>query len=80
MRGRLYPGLTREAVEARSAALDRFARWQASNPARLTPAEALAAAGALYEMLPEAGRQRPVDPSGVMAFHSILSRAWPASR
>ena len=75
MSDRIYPGLTAEAIRARAAALERFARWEACHPQHLSPAAALAAAAALYELLPAESRTRPVDPSGVMAFHALLARA-----
>ncbi|MBZ5588099.1 MAG: hypothetical protein LAO05_06005 [Acidobacteriia bacterium] len=75
-----YPGLTVEAIRAREKALERFARWEEEHPATLTPAAAISAATALYDMLPAEGRVRGVDPSGVMALHAILSRIKPACR
>jgi hypothetical protein len=77
---RVYPGLTAEAIRAREAALERFARWEEEHPATFSPAAAIAAATALYELLPAESRVRAVDPSGVMAFHAILSRIRPAGR
>jgi hypothetical protein len=78
--GRAYPGLTAEAIAARQAALQRFARWEDRHPAMLTPSAAVAAASALYDMLSAESRSRPVDPAGVMTFHALLSRADPAGR
>lgn len=50
----------------------RFAEWEASHPARLTPADAVASVGALYELLPQDARRRPVDPSGVQHMHRVF--------
>ncbi len=70
-----YPGLTAEAVEAREAALARFARWEADHPTRLEPAAAIAGVAALYDLLPASSRLCPPDPSGIMAFHAALLQA-----
>jgi hypothetical protein len=64
-----------DAIRERAAALERFADWEASHPARLSPGVALEAIGALYQLLPPAGRRRPVDPAGVMALHETPRRA-----
>jgi hypothetical protein len=80
MSSRFYPGLTAEAVRARAAALERFARWEAHHGPRLSAAAAVAAAGALYDLLPATSKTRPVDPSGVMALHALLARAAAARR
>ena len=47
-----------EMLRARAERLDRFAEWEKSHPPRLTPSVAIAAAGALYQLLPLASRQR----------------------
>jgi hypothetical protein len=75
-----YPGLTAEALRAREAALERFARWEAVHPATLSPTAAIAAATALYDLLPAESRVRAVDPSGVMALHALMSRLGAAGR
>jgi hypothetical protein len=77
---RLYPGLTADAIRARAAAFERFARWEAEHPAKLTPAAAIAAATALYDLIPAESRVRAVDPSGVMTLHALMSRFRPADR
>jgi hypothetical protein len=59
-------------VRERAEALGRFSAWEAAHPIRLSPGAALEAIGALYELLPPSARRRPVDPSGVMAFHQAL--------
>lgn len=50
----------------------RFAVWEASHPSRMTPADAVASIGALYELLPPDARRRPVDPSGVARMRDAL--------
>lgn len=77
---RLYPGLTARAIAEQRAALERFARWEAGHPATLTASAAVAAAAALYDMLPAESRVRRVDPTGVMAFHALLSQTKPVGR
>lgn len=60
-------------LHARSEALARYETWeQAHRPSR-TPAEGLAAAGFLYELLPRAARDRNFDPRGVVTMHRRLS-------
>ena len=61
-----------DAVRERAEAFERFALWEASHPIRLSPSAALEAIGALYDLLPPSGRERPVDPAGVMALHRTL--------
>jgi hypothetical protein len=60
------------AVRARTEALARFAEWESSHPATMTPEAAVAAIGALYQLLPIASRQRPIDTSGVARLHEAL--------
>jgi GNAT superfamily N-acetyltransferase len=59
-------------IRERAACFARFAAWETSHPARLTPAAAVAAIGALYQLLPAASRRRPVDTSGVARLHDAL--------
>ena len=80
MTERLYPELTRAALLAREGALEHFAEWEAAHPAALSPAAAIAAVAALFEMLPAASRRRDLDPAGVMRFHELMARVTPASR
>lgn len=65
-------GSASERFRARIAGFERFAAWEASHPANLTPAVAVASIGALYALLPLESRQRPVDPSGVGRMHEAL--------
>jgi len=62
------------AIRARRDALARFAEWESSHPATLTPEAAVAAIGALYQLLPIASRRRPIDTSGVARLHEALRR------
>lgn len=50
----------------------RFAAWESAHPAHLTPADAVAAIGALYQLLPPASRRRPIDTSGVTRMRAAL--------
>jgi len=61
-----------DAVRARADALARFAEWESSHPAVLTPAAAVAAVGTLYQLLPPASRQRAIDASGVARMRDAL--------
>lgn len=73
MAERIYPEVTRAAVLARAAALQRFDRWEASHPASLPAAAAIAGIAALYELLPAESRSRPPDPGGVRTFHALMA-------
>jgi hypothetical protein len=59
-------------ARARAEALARFAEWESTHPATMTPAAAVAAVGALYSLLPVSSRHRPVDPSGVACLQRAL--------
>lgn len=68
----------RRALRERSEALARFDAWAASHPTRLAPADAIAAAGRLYELLPVSARIGVVDATGVMTLHRLLRQGRPA--
>lgn len=70
---RCYPGLDADALRAHLAALRRFNEWEEKNPLRMEPAEAIAAVGFLYDLLPPESRERPVDVSGIRKMHRDLS-------
>ncbi len=70
---RVYPTLTAAALRARETALKRFAAWEASHPEATDPERAIQEVAGLYELLPEAARDRPIDPSGVIEMHRRLS-------
>jgi hypothetical protein len=71
--GRLYPGLTADAIRAREAALSRYEAFAPTAPVTMSPAEALAAVGLLYDLLPPESRERAVDPDGLAALHRALA-------
>jgi hypothetical protein len=66
-----------EALRRRREAFEIFNRWEVAHPSCLGATEAVAAIGALYELLPVASRKRPVDPSGVQEMHRCLARLSP---
>ena len=50
----------------------RFAAWEATHPPLMSAADAVAAVGALYELLPAESRYRAVDPTGIQQMHAAL--------
>src|SRR5687768_9516601 len=52
-------------LRERADRFERFAAWETSHPSQLTPRAAVAAVGALYELLPPESRRRPIDTSGI---------------
>ncbi len=50
----------------------RFAEWEASHRPTMAPEAAVAAMGAIYELLPAASRRRPIDTAGVRRMHEAL--------
>jgi hypothetical protein len=58
-------------LRARTERLERFAIWSSLHPPMLTPAAAVASIGSLYQLLPPASRQRPVDTAGVARMHAV---------
>ena len=61
-------------LRARAEGFARYAEWAASHPAHMSPADAVASIGALYELLPPESRRRLVDPSGVRRMHDLLGQ------
>jgi hypothetical protein len=59
-------------VRQRAEGFARFAEWEASHPATMSPEAAVASIGALYELLPTASRQRQIDTTGVRRMHDAL--------
>jgi hypothetical protein len=59
-------------ILARAAALRRFNDWEARHPIEMGEQEALAAIGAVYELVPHESRRRAIDPSGVGAMRKAL--------
>jgi hypothetical protein len=58
---------------ARAAAFRRFNEWEEQHPLELDPEQALAAIGALYDLIPPEARTRAVDTEGVRKMHAALS-------
>jgi hypothetical protein len=50
----------------------RYAEWAAAHPPAMTPADAVAAVGRLYELLPPESRRREVDTTGVRRMTDAL--------
>jgi hypothetical protein len=59
-------------LRTRAEQFARFAEWESTHPMRLTPVAAVAAVGALYQLLPPASRQRSIDATGVGRMHDAL--------
>ena len=70
---KIYEKLDPASVRWRAEALERFARWEAQHPCTLSAAQAIAAIGSLYALLPEESRSRPVDASGILKMHHCLA-------
>lgn len=70
-------GVTAADLRARADALQRFDEWANTHPTEMPVAAVLAAAGFLYDRLPVNARERPIDPSGVIAFHTLFRRWRP---
>jgi len=66
------PSSLRDSLRVRAERLARFAKWESSHPMNVAPAEAVAAIGALYQLLPPASRKRSIDTSGVARLHDAL--------
>ena len=69
----LYAGLSKADVELRARALDTFARWSSKHKSECLPSVALEGVGFLWELLPAASRERPVDATGVQKMHAALA-------
>ena len=54
-------------------ALRRFNEWEANRADKMPGNQSLAAVFELYELIPEAARQRPVDAQGVIEMHKALA-------
>jgi hypothetical protein len=54
--------------------LERYSRIEADLPSSpACPARSIAGIGWLFDLLPQASRSRPVDPSGVVELHRCLA-------
>ena len=71
---RFYEHLNAATFRDRAAALERFQEWERTQPpSDLEPADAIAAIGLLYDLLPPASRQRPENAAGVQQMHRALA-------
>lgn len=61
------------ALRRREEQLERYSQLERSLPSSDDPEQAVAGIGWLYDLLPEASRARPVDPSGVEELHRCLA-------
>ncbi|TET22863.1 MAG: hypothetical protein E3J71_04590 [Candidatus Stahlbacteria bacterium] len=59
----------------RAAGLKRFAEWETEHPVEMSPAQALAAIGALYDLIPLQARKRDFDSKlkGIIAMRTALA-------
>ena len=57
----------------RQIALQGFNEWGGKHPQELSPQAAVEGLDFLYNLLPEASRLRPIDPSGIMIMHRALA-------
>jgi hypothetical protein len=67
---RIAPADLRRRLEAFGA----FERWEQTARSRRTPADAVAAATWLYDLLPAEAKHRAVDVSGVQRLHAHLKQ------
>ena len=65
---------TEAALNRREEQLDLYSRLEPDLPSTpLDPQTAIAGVGWLFDLLPEAARKRPIDPSGIMELHRCLA-------
>ena len=65
---------TGAALHRREEQLDLYSRLEPDLPSSpLDPQTAIAGVGWLFDLLPKAARERPIDPSGVMELHRCLA-------
>jgi len=57
----------------RKKALRDFNEWEKTHLRELSPQIAVEGLDFLYNLLPEASRHRPIDPSGIMIMHRALA-------
>ena len=60
-------------IQNHISALRRFNEWEANRADKMPANQSLAAVFELYELIPEAARQRPVDAQGVIEMHKALA-------
>jgi hypothetical protein len=70
-----YPRIKadRSRIQQHIGALRRFNEWEANRADKMPGNQSLAAVFELYELIPEAARQRPVDAQGVIEMHKALA-------
>ena len=64
---------TKNLFSDRQKALQGFTEWGKKHPLELSPQTAVEGLDFLYNLLPEASRQRPIDPSGIMIMRRALA-------
>jgi hypothetical protein len=57
----------------RQKALHDFNEWEKKHPLEMSPQTAVEGLDFLYQLLPEASRHRPIDPSGIMIMRRALA-------
>jgi hypothetical protein len=57
----------------RQKALHDFNEWEKNHPLEMSPQTAVEGLDFLFQLLPEASRQRPIDPSGIMIMRRALA-------
>lgn len=65
---------TKAALRRREEQLELYSQLEPALPSsRLDPQTAISGVGWLFDLLPKAARERPIDPSGVMELHRCLA-------
>ena len=64
---------TKNLFSDRQKALQGFNEWEKKHPLELSPQRAVEGLDFLYKLLPEASRQHPIDPSGIMLMRLALA-------
>lgn len=64
---------TKDLFSTRQKAFQRFHAWQEKQTLEMSIQTALEGLDFLYQLLPEASRQRPIDPSGIMIMRRALA-------
>jgi hypothetical protein len=64
---------TKDHFSDRKKALHSFNEWEKKHPLELSPQLAVEGLDFLYNLLPEASRHRPIDPSGIMIMRRALA-------
>jgi len=64
---------TKNLFSDRQKALHDFNEWEKKHPLEMSPQTAVEGLDFLYQLLPEASRQRSIDPSGIMIMRRALA-------